>query len=275
VAGQRIFITGGASGLGQALAVRYARAGWRVCVGDLDEARCAETLAKIRAAGGVGHALACDVRKEADLEAARRWLETTWGGVDVVVNNAGVAVAGGIADTSLADWQWIIDINLLGVVRGCKVFTPLFQAQRRGRFVNVASQAGLNHPPRAAAYNATKAAVVAISETLEVELERDGIGVSVVCPAFFRTNLHTTMRAADARAEKLTHKLVGRARRSAESVADQVFEAVARGDFYVLTHRDGQVAWLAKRLLPHGLYTALVKREYRRMEGREATEVKA
>ena len=114
---QRIFITGGATGLGRALAERHARAGWRVCIGDLDAERCADALAAIRAHSPQSQALACDVTREDALQAAADWLRREWGGVDVVVNNAGVAQMGGIAETSLEDWRWAVDINLLGVVR--------------------------------------------------------------------------------------------------------------------------------------------------------------
>src|SRR3546814_2946935 len=93
------------------------------------------------------------------------------------------------------DWQWIVDINLLGVVRGCRVFTPLMKTQGSGVIVNIASMAGLIHPQQMAAYNTTTAAVVALSETLKTELHRYGIQVSVVCTAFFRTNLHESSEA--------------------------------------------------------------------------------
>lgn len=269
-AGTRIFITGGASGLGRALAERYARAGWRVCIGDLDVARCADALAAITAAGGVGHALACGVTRDEDFESAAAWLKENWGGVDVVVNNAGVAQAGLIADVPLQDWRWIIDINLLGVVRGCRVFTPMFRDQGHGRFINVSSIAGLLHMPGMASYNATKAAVVALSETLHLELERDHIGVTVVCPAFFRTNLASTMRATDPRLEALTRKLVGSSRHSAEWIADLVYRGAERGDFFVVTHRDSLVAWMLKRLLPHRAFTALARREAARFLGKTA-----
>lgn len=267
--GQRIFITGGASGLGRALAERYARAGWRVCIGDRDVAGAAETVAALKGPQAEqAHALACDVTREGDLEAAAAWLRTSWGGVDVVVNNAGVAQVGGIAETSLDDWQWIIDINLLGVVRGCKVFTPLFRAQGGGHFVNIASMAGLVHPPLGGAYNATKAAVVALSETLALELHDDHIGVSVVCPAFFRTRLAEHARAADASSATMVRKLVGKARHGADEIAALVERGVARGDFHILTHREVKVVWLMKRLLPFSLYAAGLRREMRRAEAK-------
>ena len=267
-AGKRIFITGGASGLGRALAERYARAGWRVCIGDLDVERCADALAAIRVHSPHSQALACDVTNEADLQAAADWLQREWGGVDVVVNNAGVAQMGGIAETTLDDWRWAVDINLLGVVRGCKVFAPLLRTQGGGQLVNIASMAGLVHMPNAAAYNATKAAVVALSETLQLELEPDGIGVSVVCPAFFRTDLARNMRAANPQLEGMTKRLVERARIGADEIAERIFAGIERGDPHILTHPEARRFWRLKRMLPYRWYLALMRRQLAKVAAR-------
>lgn len=264
---RRIFITGGASGLGRALAERYARAGWRVAIGDIHEARGEETLARLRELGAEALFLPCDVRQEEHLEAAADLLEETWGGVDVVVNNAGVAVGGSVAEVPMADWEWIVDINLLGVVRGCRVFTPRFVRQGSGRFVNVSSMAGLVHPPRMSAYNATKAAVVALSETLRAELARDGIAVTVVCPSFFRTNLTETFRAPDPKTVKTTNRLVNEARLGADEIAEVVYRGVERGAFHVLPHHDGRVAWMLKRWLPYSLYAGTIAWVAKKIEG--------
>jgi NAD(P)-dependent dehydrogenase (short-subunit alcohol dehydrogenase family) len=262
---KRVFITGGASGFGRALALRFARAGYSVCIGDIHERRLSETQGALQKLGGPAHALRCDVTQEVDLSRAADWLRATWGGVDIVINNAGVAVGGTITETTIDDWRWIIDINLLGVVRGCRVFTPIFQAQKSGHFVNVASMAGLIHPPMMAAYNATKAAVVAISETLRVELATDGIAVTVVCPSFFRTNLAETMRAGNADTAAMTKKLVTRASRSADDIAELTFRGVLRRDFHVLTHADGKAAWMLKRLAPFSLYARAITKGTRRV----------
>lgn len=267
--GKRIFVTGGASGFGRAIAERWARDGYRVCIGDIHDERGAETLASLRGLGATAHFLRCNVTQDADLEAAAKWLDENWGGVDVVVNNAGVAIGGSITDISMEDWRWIVDINLLGVVRGCKTFTPRFQKQGHGHFVNVSSMAGLIHPPMMSAYNATKAGVVAISETLSVELARDDIRVTVVCPSFFRTNLTETMRAGSADIAAVTHKLVNKAKRSADEIADLTFKGVQRGDFHILTHADGRAAWMLKRLAPFSLYAKAITKNTQRMMGKE------
>jgi len=267
-AGHRVFISGAAAGLGRALAERFARAGWRVCLGDLDTARCADALAAVRAHSPLSEALACDVTREQDFAAAAEWLTQHWGGVDVVINNAGVAQMGGIADTTMADWRWIVDINLLGVVAGCRTFVPLLRRQGGGRIVNIASMAGLIHLPHAAAYNATKAAVVALSETLQLELEPDLIGVSVVCPAFFRTDLAKNMRAANAQLEGMTRRLVERARLGADEIADRIFVGALRGDTHILTHAEGRTAWRLKRFLPYRRYLSVLRGQLARMQTR-------
>jgi len=266
---KRIFITGGASGLGRALAENYALAGWQVCIGDLNDVRAAETLAALEAIGAVCQYLKCDVTKESDLAKAEAWLQKNWNGVDIVVNNAGVAASGGIEELSMTDWEWIVDINLLGVVRGCKVFTPMFKRQRSGQFINIASMAGLIHPPMMSAYNATKASVVALSETLYAELAPHGIKVSVVCPAFFRTNLAETQRAANPDVERLTTKLVNKAKVSADEIAKKVKKAVEQGDFHILTHKTERNIWLFKRAVPYRVYAAAVARQTAKMMGKK------
>ena len=267
-ASKRVFITGGASGLGHALAMHYAGHGWRVLIGDLDRERCADTVSKLQAVSPASEAVACDVTREADMQAAAAWLQQQWGGVDVVINNAGVAQMGAIEAASEVDWQWIVDINLLGVVRGCRIFTPMLRAQGGGKLVNIASMAGLVHMPHASAYNATKAAVVALSETLHLELEADRIGVSVVCPAFFRTALAENMRASDPKLEAVTKRLVERARIGPEEIARQVFDGVQRGDTHILTHPEVRRTWLLKRILPYVVYLKLMRRHLAQMRAR-------
>jgi aminoglycoside phosphotransferase (APT) family kinase protein len=207
---KRVLVTGGASGLGLALVQQYAARGDRVLSCDLtapeptdpvaDPDRAGPTTADPtgnRTPGEVVHR-ALDVRSEEDWEAARAWVECEWGGLDVLVNNAGAAGRGRIELTPVEDWQWILDVNLLGVVRGVRAFTPMLQAQGSGWIVNTASLAGLVHPPGMGSYNASKAAVVAFSETVSHELAPYGVGCSAVCPSYFRTNLMSSMRGRDA-----------------------------------------------------------------------------
>lgn len=253
----RIFITGGASGLGLALAQRCLAAGWRVCVADLAEQPQPDVLP---APSDTFRYQRCDVTREKDLQDAADTMVRHWGGVDIVVNNAGVAQVGAIDDVSMQDWEWIVNINLLGVVRGCKVFTPLLKKQGHGHIINVASMAGLLDVPHMASYNASKAAVVSLSETLQNELAPQGIAVSVVCPSFFRTNLGNSMRSTVPGMQKKLDKLMSKSELSAEDIADAMLDAIEKKRFYVIPHKQARRAWLFKRFLPRRWYRRMMQK---------------
>jgi NAD(P)-dependent dehydrogenase (short-subunit alcohol dehydrogenase family) len=270
---QRVLITGAASGLGRALALAWAKRGARVLIADLNAERGAESLALCRDAGAAdAQFILLDVRKAEDFEAAVAWLQQHWGGLDVMVNNAGVAGGGRFDSISEADWQWMLDINLMGVVRGCKVFTPVFKNQGHGYFVNVASMAGFLDVPLMSAYNASKAGVVSLSETLQLELRGDNIGVSVICPSFLKTNLTQTMRTTDPALRKTVNKLFEMGKISAEHIADDIFRAVEKKRFYVLPHPEGRFILFLKRILPRAVYAWLIDRSTRRMRSRADSE---
>jgi NADP-dependent 3-hydroxy acid dehydrogenase YdfG len=182
-----------------------------------------------------------------------------WDGLDLLFNNAGVAAGGRIELTQMDQWQWIVDINLLGVVRGCRTFTPMLKAQGHGHIVNTASAAGLVHPPRMSEYNAVKAGVVALSETLLHELKPSGVEVSVVCPTFFKTNLTASMRGKDEAAQASAAKLIDRSSVTATDIADEVISGVEKGRHLILTDRDGRIAYAAKRFA-RPLYYSMMKK---------------
>lgn len=255
---KRIFITGGASGLGRALAERWAKEGWRVCIGDINDARGAETVAAINALGGEGRYEHVDVTSEESLQAVADKLLADWGGVDVVANNAGIATGGAIDNHSMTDWQAVLDINVMGIARGCKVFTPIFKQQGSGYFINTASMAGLIHPPMMASYNASKAAAVAISETLKIELAQDNIGVSVLCPSFFKTNLTESLRSDDPNTLVMMNKLFKHASFTADDVAEAAWKAMNKGEFYVIPDSQSRLIFRLKRLLPFKRYADLM-----------------
>lgn len=244
---KRILITGGASGLGRALAARYAADGWRVLIGDIDERRGRETEAAL---GGEVRYRALDVTEEASLVAVRDWLEAEWGGLDMLVNNAGVAAAGRIERIPAADWDWVLDINLMGVVRGCRVFVPLFKRQGGGHIVNIASMAGLLNAPVMANYNVAKAGVIALSETLRFELAPWGIRTTVACPSFFQTNLGESLRTPEPGMSETVEKLLASSELDADDVARIIRDGAARGRFMILPHAAARRAWRIKRFLP-------------------------
>jgi NAD(P)-dependent dehydrogenase (short-subunit alcohol dehydrogenase family) len=198
---QRVLITGAASGLGAALAQAFTARGDEVLATDLDE---------------------LDVTYDEDWERARARVEQQWGGLDVLVNNAGIATGGRIDVADLEEWHRAIEVNLLGAVRGCRTFVPMFKRQRSGTIVNIASLAGLVHPPAMASYTATKAGVVALSESLRHELRPWGIDVVAVCPGFFRTNLATSVASADPVTAELTGSLIARSDLTADDIAAAV-----------------------------------------------------
>ena len=145
----------------------------------------------------------------------------------------------------------------MGVVRGCKLFVGLFKQQGYGHVVNIASMAGLIHAPEMNSYKATKAAVVALSETMRVELKPYGIGISVVCPSFFETNLAESARSPDENIQALINKLLAKSNITADDIARDVYDAVKQNMFYVLPHKNDRRYWYLKRHVP-AAYFALM-----------------
>lgn len=245
--GERVLVTGGASGLGKAMAHRYLAAGARVLIADIN-AEAGELTAK--ELGERAHFVRLDVTDDASFADALAWCEREWGGLDVLINNAGVAAAGRFELITQADWDWAIDINLMGVVRGCRAFVPLFKRQGSGKIVNVASMAALTNLPAMSSYNVSKAGVLALSQTLRHELAPFGISTTVVCPGFVRTNLGASLRSPDPEAERMMGKLMSSSTVTPEDVAEQVFTAAQRGDYLVLTHKDARKFHLMQRFAP-------------------------
>ncbi|ACY17848.1 SDR family NAD(P)-dependent oxidoreductase [Haliangium ochraceum] len=254
-------ITGAGSGLGRALALEIARRGGRVVVSDIDEASADETRVLVERAGSKALALRCDVTDAADVDRLSEEATTWLGEVDFVANNAGVALSGPFSELSLDDWKWIVDINLWGVVHGCRSFLPAMKARGRGYVLNVASMAGLVSVPTLAPYNATKAAVVALSESLYGEYQRHGVQVSVLCPTFFATNIANTGRGVvNERAKARVAKLMHRSRVQAPEVALAAVEGALAGDLYILPMSDGRQMWRLQRLMPTRFYSWLMRR---------------
>jgi len=191
---KRVVVTGAASGIGRATALAFARAHAELFVCDWSSERLAGLEAELLAAGARG-ALAATVDVGSRTDVAN-FCETVCrtGAPDVLVNNAGVGLAGGLLATDLEDWQWILSANLWGVVHGCHYFAPKMAARGRGQIINIASAAGYYNSEAMTAYGTTKYAVVGLSEGLRAELAPRGVGVSVVCPGFINTPIVATMR---------------------------------------------------------------------------------
>jgi len=240
-------ITGAGGGFGRALALELAARGGRLVLSDINPSAAEETarLARARGAAAV-KALGCDVTKIEEVEALASACE---GPVDLLVNNAGVSSGGLVGDLSLADWRWTIEVDLFGVIHGCHVFVPRMKKQGSGHVLNVASAAGLLCAPRMGAYNAAKAGVIAISETLAVELDGTGVGVTVLCPTFFKTDIVNSGRFADPETRKLADKLMASAR-PVEEVVLASLSAVERDELYAVPMADARWLWRLKRVVP-------------------------
>lgn len=263
----RVFITGGASGLGRALALRFARDGARVALGDIHERRLAQAAAAVEEAGGECLALGCDITADDDVAAAAAAVQDAWDGLDVLVNNAGVAAAGTVLDTALDDWRWMLEINLLGAVRVTQAFLPMMQAAGSGHVINVASAAGIVQSPGMASYNVAKAGMIALSETLRAEAGGFGIGVTVVCPSFFTTNLMESYRGPESGARELAGRLMDRSRLDADDIAEAVVRGYRDQAFFVFGHGEARLAYHLKRLFP-GIFRWSTERAGQRLFGR-------
>jgi NAD(P)-dependent dehydrogenase (short-subunit alcohol dehydrogenase family) len=254
---KRVVITGAGSGLGRAMSIEFAKLGWHVCVSDIDTERAIATGHMVAQSGGNPLAIRCDVTQPEQLESLADALMQQWGGVDIVINNAGVAAAGYMEKIPLKTWDWIITLNLKSVIHGCRAFIPLLEKQGGGHIVNVASNAGIASLPEMSCYNVTKAAVISLSETLNVELNPKKIGVSVVAPTFFRTNLMDQFTSPDPRQRELAHAFFDKSKVTSEDVARHVIRAVKRNQLYVITQLDGKFSWLCKRMTPEIYFKVL------------------
>ena len=266
--GMVVLITGGGAGLGAAMARRFSAAGWTTVVADLDLERAQAVAHEL---GGAAVAVQMDVTREADWARVAAEISEKLGPLDVLINNAGVAVGGTLEDTSVEDWRWVLDIDLMGVVLGCKTFAPLMRERGSGHIINVASFAGFAAAPGINAYGTAKAGVIAMSEMLRAEMADSGVEVSVLCPAFVRTRLTETMRAPDQSYQKRVERWMDSSGVTAEDVAEVVLRAVEKPQFLLLTH--GNTRWIhrLRRWVPE-TYFGLVVRGARRAAAKKASK---
>jgi len=241
-----VVVTGGASGIGRALSLRFAREGANVVVADLDEAGMAETVAGVGKAGRRGLAVRTDVSRRGDVRALADRAFKEFGGVHVVCNNAGVALWGGLESVTHKDWEWAMGVNLWGVIHGVEAFVPRMVAQKQpGHGRGVDHVAGLIASQGLGIYNTTKYAVVGLSETLQKDLRGYDIGVSVLCPMGVNTairqsdrNRPAALRNEEKAREGRAVELIGRYL-APEHVAERVLRAIYANRLYVITHEEG------------------------------------
>lgn len=244
-------VTGAGSGIGAATAERLAEEGCLLAAVDIDAESGARTAASIAERGGQGRAFTCDVGDAAAVAALAEEVTSALGPVGVLVNNAGVGVAGPLLETPLEDWEWVRSVNLDGVVHGCHAFAPGMVARGTGQIVNVASGAAYTLNKDMAAYSATKAGVVMLSRCLRSELAPAGVGVSAICPGVIatpiasRTRFSGQLKAKAARAERL----LGHGH-PPRTVAKAIVKAIRRDSALVPVGIESHLSYRLLRLAP-------------------------
>ena len=255
-AGRTAVLTGAGSGFGLECARIAAARGMRVVLVDVQQDALDAAAAELQAAGAQVLARRVDVSDAAQMQALADAVQQRFGAPHLVFNNAGVGSGGLIWENSLKDWEWVLGVNVMGVVHGVRLFTPMMldaakkDAAWRGHIVNTASMAGLLNPPNMGVYNVSKHAVVSLSETLyqDLALVTDQLGASVLCPFFVATGISQSQRNRPSElaagkptrsqlvGQAMSDKAVGSGKVTAAEVAQKVFDAVAANQFYIYSH---------------------------------------
>ncbi|MDP1977949.1 SDR family oxidoreductase [Undibacterium sp.] len=249
-------ITGGASGFGREFAIIGARLGMKLVLADVQQDALDKTRAELEAQGAQVLAMRCDVRHAEEVQALADATMEKFGAVHLVFNNAGVGSGGLVWENTQADWEWVLGVNLWGVIHGVRIFTNLMlecakkDPQFEGHIVNTASMAGLLNAPTMGVYNVSKHAVVSLSESLyqDLKLVEAPIGASVLCPYFVPTGISQSHRnrpedvpgsaptASQRAAQAMSDKAVNSGKVTAEEVAENTFKAIADEQFYIFSH---------------------------------------
>jgi NAD(P)-dependent dehydrogenase (short-subunit alcohol dehydrogenase family) len=251
--GKLALVTGAGSGIGRETALLCARRGANLALCDVDEAGLAATQGDARRLGRDVLAERVDVGDRAQMQAFADAVHERAGAVDLLVNNAGVGLGASFLETPLEDWDWIVPINLMGVVYGCRMFVPaMVERGHRGHVVNLSSVAGYFANPSLAAYTATKFAVLGLSEALRTELRPLGIGVTAVCPGLINTPITRNSRlrgSAEAQRERVV-RLYERRNYGPDRVAQRIIYAVQRNRAVMPVTAEAWGMWWLARFAP-------------------------
>lgn len=260
---KHVLITGAGSGLGKAIAQQYVGMDVSLCIADVNADAAQQSAQELVNLGLDAWNIACDITSEKDIDALIDEVTKRWGSIDVLVNNAGVASGGALEFEDIDQWQWVMNINLLGMVRMTRACVLLMQPG--SKIINIASQAGITPIPLMGSYNASKAAVVSFSETMHLELAHQGIQVSVACPSFFPTNLDKSLRSKQPGVGALVSKMLSKSDMDANQVAKAIIQQANAGRFMILTHKDGKTAYTLKRFLPTKTYLNMIKQKTKKL----------
>ncbi|MBL4865802.1 MAG: SDR family NAD(P)-dependent oxidoreductase [Pseudomonadales bacterium] len=244
-------VTGAGSGIGKSFAYEIARRGGQVICVDIDLKAAQNTATMLKELGTKAIAYQCDVGSESAMEKlsneAEDLLERP---ITLLVNNAGVGAGGSIGEMSMKDWQWIMKVNLWGVIHGCHFFTPKLKGLGYGGIINVASAAAFAAAPEMGAYNVTKAGVLSLSETLAAELVGTGVNVTVLCPTMVPTNIIENSRISKEDKEMGARAMEKLAFTNSDKVARQTLSALDKGKLYMMPQIDAKIWWRVKRFAP-------------------------
>lgn len=246
---KRAFITGAASGLGKAFCYELAKEGWTIGMADINITELEEAASEIEQAGGKTLIFPLDVSDKDQYKKVAEDFLAKAGGIDLLFNNAGVGDGGGFEEYALENYEWMVSINQMGVVYGCYYFIPAMKKQRSGHILNTASAAAIGCAPTMGAYNMTKAAVVAISETLYGELMDHNISVSCIQPTYFKTNVVRYARGGDF-VKKATQMFIEKSGLEADEVAQEILNRAGKKELYIILPKNARKMWFLKRLAP-------------------------
>jgi NADP-dependent 3-hydroxy acid dehydrogenase YdfG len=246
---KRAFITGAASGLGRALCAELALDGWTLGIADINTGQLAVAGKEFESAGAKVISFTFDVSNRDEYQRVANELLNKTGGIDLLFNNAGVGDGGNFEEYSLDNYEWMIRVNQLSVVYGCHLFIPAFKKQKSGHILNTASLAAVSCAPTMGAYNMTKAAVVAISETLYGELMDYNVKVSCIQPSYFRTNIAQSARGGEF-VKRATEFFIKHSGLEAKEVAEEILHRAGEGELYIILPAQARKQWRLKRLAP-------------------------
>jgi NAD(P)-dependent dehydrogenase (short-subunit alcohol dehydrogenase family) len=263
LAGKVAVVTGAASGMGRAFAVRFAAEGMKVALADVEEGPLREAVDELRAGGAEAIGVPTDVRREDEVQRLADRTVEAFGAVHVACNNAGVETGAPFADIPMSAWQWVMDVNVMGVIHGCRIFLPLIRRAGHGHIVNTGSGASFSAVlPTFAPYITSKFAVLGLSESLDMELRAGGedIGVSLLAPGPIKTRMPDAERNRDGdvpatsadsphgQVLDMIRQVTNDVGMEPREVADIVVDAIRTRRFYVLTHPDDPIAAVRARL---------------------------
>ncbi|WP_130802093.1 SDR family NAD(P)-dependent oxidoreductase [Acinetobacter ihumii] len=257
-------VTGAGSGIGRSFALELARRGGAVVCSDINLDAAKETVKLIEQLGATAFSVQCDVAKAEQVaqlaEQAEKLLKNP---VTLVINNAGIGLGGKFDEMSMEDWQWCMDINLWGVIHGCRSFVPRFKQLGHGAIINVASAASYTAAPEMTVYNVSKAGVRALSETLSAELKKFDIKVNVLCPTLVPTNIIKNGKVPHKGI--LDYALTHLAFTTSDKVAKLTLDRLDKNKLYTIPQMDAKLFWLMKRAAPN-LYAKFLGTSYRLMK---------